>query len=151
MLYNAAMSWYRKLHWQIIIGLILGLIYGIIAAGSGWGKFTADWIAPFGKIFVSLLKLIAVPLVIASLITGVASLSDLRKLSKEQQIRCIAWMCVIANADGFMDRKEWQFIYKIYHKELNISLDEIMKVQNELIRLTMYKAPNVSEQVRVRA
>ena len=78
-------------------------------------------------------------------------LSDLRKLTKEQQIRCIAWMCVIANADGFMDRKEWQFIYKIYHKELNISLDEIMKVQNELIRLTMYKAPNVSEQVRVRA
>lgn len=77
-------------------------------------------------------------------------LSDLRKLTKEQQIRCIAWMCVIANADGFMDRKEWQFIYKIYHKELHISLDEIMKVQNELIRLTMYKAPAVSDPIRVR-
>ena len=76
------MSWYRKLHWQIIIGLILGLIYGIIAAAGGWGKFTADWVAPFGKIFVNLLKLIAVPLIIASLITGVASLSDLRKLSR---------------------------------------------------------------------
>ena len=77
-------------------------------------------------------------------------LSDLRKLTKIQQVRCIAWMCVIANADGFMDKKEWQFIYKIYHKELQISLDEIMKVQNELIRLTMYKAP-VPDQVRVRA
>ncbi|MCI0485578.1 MAG: dicarboxylate/amino acid:cation symporter [Blastocatellia bacterium] len=76
------MSWYRKLHWQIIIGLVLGLIYGVIAAGSGWGKFTADWIAPFGTIFVNLLKLIAVPLIIASLITGVASLSDLKKLSR---------------------------------------------------------------------
>jgi uncharacterized tellurite resistance protein B-like protein len=78
-------------------------------------------------------------------------LSDLQKLSKEQQIRCIAWMCVIANADGFMDKKEWQFIYKIYHKELQISLDQIMKVQNELIRLTIYKTPNVSEQVKARA
>jgi uncharacterized tellurite resistance protein B-like protein len=78
-------------------------------------------------------------------------LSDLRKLTKVQQIRCIAWMCVIANADGFMDKKEWQFIYKIYHKELQISLDEIMKVQNELIRLTIYKTPNVSEQVKARA
>ena len=70
------------LHWQIIIGLTLGLIYGIIAASNGWGSFTSDWIAPFGTIFMSLLKLIAVPLVLASLITGVASLSDLKKLSR---------------------------------------------------------------------
>jgi Na+/H+-dicarboxylate symporter len=70
------------LHWQIIIGLILGLVYGILAASSGWGSFTSDWIAPFGTIFISLLKLIAVPLVLASLITGVASLSDLKKLSR---------------------------------------------------------------------
>jgi Na+/H+-dicarboxylate symporter len=70
------------LHWQIIIGLTLGLVYGIIAASNGWGSFTSDWIAPFGTIFMSLLKLIAVPLVLASLITGVASLSDLKKLSR---------------------------------------------------------------------
>ena len=70
------------LHWQIIIGLTLGLVYGIIAASNGWGSFTSDWIAPFGTVFMSLLKLIAVPLVLASLITGVASLSDLKKLSR---------------------------------------------------------------------
>ena len=70
------------LHWQIIIGLALGLLYGILAASSGWGAFTSDWIAPFGTIFINLLKLIAVPLVLASLITGVASLSDLKKLSR---------------------------------------------------------------------
>ena len=52
-----------------------------LAASQGWGGFTNDWIAPFGKIFISLLKLIAVPLVLSSLITGVASLSDLKKLS----------------------------------------------------------------------
>lgn len=70
------------LHWQIIIGLTLGLVYGIIAASNGWGSFTSDWVAPFGTVFISLLKLIAVPLVLASLITGVASLSDLKKLSR---------------------------------------------------------------------
>lgn len=71
-----------KLHWKIIIGLVLGLVYGIIGASQGWGDFTSDWIAPFGKIFINLLKLIAVPLVFSSLITGVASLSDLKKLSR---------------------------------------------------------------------
>jgi proton glutamate symport protein len=71
-----------KLHWQIIIGMVLGLIYGIIAAFNGWGGFTADWIAPFGKIFINLLKLIAIPLVLGSLVSGVASLSDLKKLSR---------------------------------------------------------------------
>ena len=70
------------LYLQIIIGLILGLVYGIISAAAGWGSFTSDWIAPFGTIFINLLKLIAVPLVLSSLITGVASLSDLRKLSR---------------------------------------------------------------------
>jgi uncharacterized tellurite resistance protein B-like protein len=63
------------------------------------------------------------------------TLSELKKLNIELQIRCIAWMCVVANADGFMDQMEWQFIYRIYHKELNLPLDKIMKVQNELIRL----------------
>ncbi|MCZ6756687.1 MAG: dicarboxylate/amino acid:cation symporter [Bacteroidetes bacterium] len=76
------MSWHKKLHWQIMIGLVLGLIYGVIAAAAGWGDFTSDWIAPFGQIFLNLLKLIAVPLILASLITGVASLSDMKKLSR---------------------------------------------------------------------
>jgi Na+/H+-dicarboxylate symporter len=70
------------LHWQIIIGLVLGVLYGIVAATNQWGQFTQDWIAPFGEIFVNLLKLIAVPLVLASLVSGVASLADLHKLSR---------------------------------------------------------------------
>ncbi len=76
------MVWYKQLHWQIVIGLILGLLYGVIAAAAGWLEFTSNWVAPFGTIFLNLLKLIAVPLIIASLITGVASLSDLKKLSR---------------------------------------------------------------------
>ena len=70
------------LYGKIIIGLILGIVFGIFAASNGWNQFTNEWISPFGKIFISLLKLIAVPLVLSSLITGVASLSDLQKLSR---------------------------------------------------------------------
>ena len=71
-----------QLHWKIIIGLVLGAIYGILSAVNGWNGFTSDFISPFGTIFLNLLKLIAVPLVVSSLITGVASLSDTRKLSR---------------------------------------------------------------------
>jgi len=76
------MAWYRQLHWQIIAGLVLGLLYGIVSAAFGWGSFTSDWVAPFGTIFLRGLFVIAVPLVLASLITGVASLSDTRKLGR---------------------------------------------------------------------
>lgn len=70
------------LHWQILIGMVLGVAWGISASSFGLIEFTADWIKPFGTIFINLLKLIAVPLVLVSLITGVASLSDISKLSR---------------------------------------------------------------------
>ncbi|MEE2699771.1 MAG: dicarboxylate/amino acid:cation symporter [Bacteroidota bacterium] len=70
------------LHWKIIIGMVAGVLFGLLAASMGWIGFTNDWIKPWGVIFVNLLKLIAVPLVFASLIKGVASLSDISKLSR---------------------------------------------------------------------
>lgn len=76
------MTWYKKAHWRIIFGLVLGIIYGVIAAAAGWAQFTEDWISPFGTIFLNALKLIGVPLVLGSLVTGVASLSDIQKLSR---------------------------------------------------------------------
>ena len=76
------MPWFKKLHNWIILGLVLGLGYGILAAWMGWGAFTQDWISPFGDIFLRSLFLIAVPLILASIITGVASLSDTRKLAR---------------------------------------------------------------------
>ncbi len=70
------------LHWKIIIGMVVGVLFGLLAASMGWVQFTNEWIKPWGVIFVNLLKLIAVPLVFASLIKGVASLSDISKLSR---------------------------------------------------------------------
>ncbi len=64
------------------------------------------------------------------------TLAELKRLKTDRQIRCIAWLCVLANSDGFMDRAEWQFIYKIYHKELQLPLDVIMEVQKDLVRIT---------------
>jgi proton glutamate symport protein len=76
------MKWYRQLHWQIIIAMILGVLYGIIASYSGWLGFTVRWIKPWGTIFINLLRLIAIPMILVSLITGVASLNDLKKMSR---------------------------------------------------------------------
>ncbi|MGC4023410.1 MAG: TerB family tellurite resistance protein [Cyclobacteriaceae bacterium] len=68
------------------------------------------------------------------------SIEELKKLDHQRQVRCVAWLCVIANADGFMDKGEWQFIYKIYHKELGLNLDDVMKTQKELIGLAREKS-----------
>ncbi len=70
------------LHWKIIIGLVLGIIWAIVSSQFGWSQFTIDWIAPFGTIFINLLKLIAVPLVLFSIISGVAGLGDPSSLGR---------------------------------------------------------------------
>tara|TARA_S200000501_G_scaffold363266_1_gene393897 strand:+ start:17033 stop:18325 length:1293 start_codon:yes stop_codon:yes gene_type:complete len=70
------------LHWKIIIGLVLGVIFGIFSSLNGWSDFTNSYIAPVGIIFINLLKLISVPLVLSSIVTGVASLSSTKKLSR---------------------------------------------------------------------
>ncbi|MDA8714240.1 dicarboxylate/amino acid:cation symporter [Flavobacteriales bacterium] len=70
------------LHWQIIIGLALGLAYSLLATIQGWVDFTDNWISPWGTIFINALKLIAVPLVLVSLIVGIASMNNVRTLGK---------------------------------------------------------------------
>ncbi len=70
------------LHWKILIGLALGIIWGLVSSQLGLSSFTIDWIKPFGTIFINLLKLIAVPLVIVSLIDGISNLKDISQLSK---------------------------------------------------------------------
>ncbi|MGB5203936.1 dicarboxylate/amino acid:cation symporter [Eudoraea sp.] len=69
-----------ELHWQILIGMILGLLFGFAMTYIEWGRgFVQDWINPFGTIFVKLLKLIAIPLILASLVKGISDLKDISK------------------------------------------------------------------------
>jgi Na+/H+-dicarboxylate symporter len=71
------------LHWKILIGMALGVIFGLVMSYViGGDQFVADYIKPFGTIFINLLKLIAVPLILASLIKGVSDLKDISKLSQ---------------------------------------------------------------------
>ncbi|MCB0754730.1 MAG: dicarboxylate/amino acid:cation symporter [Flavobacteriales bacterium] len=70
------------LHWKIIIGLVLGVIFAFISSALGWSEFTINWIDPFGTIFINLLKLIAVPLVLFSIIKGISGLHDTAKLGR---------------------------------------------------------------------
>ncbi len=68
------------LHWKIMLGMLAGLVGGFILLQFDYGKqLTYDWIAPVGKIFVNLLKLIAIPLILASLVKGVSDLKDIAK------------------------------------------------------------------------
>ncbi len=71
------------LYLQIVIGLFLGITWGVVANITNIpGQISHDWIEPIGIIFIRLLKMIAVPLVIASLIVGIANLNDISKLSR---------------------------------------------------------------------
>src|SRR5690606_26409586 len=70
------------LHWKIIIGMVLGIIWALTSSYLGWSEFTINWIDPFGTIFINLLKLIAVPLVLFSIIGGVANIGDPSSLGR---------------------------------------------------------------------
>ena len=70
------------LYGKILIGMAVGLIWGLSAQGLGLLEFTQNWIKPFGDLFIRSLKLIAIPLIIFSLIDGVSNLSDVSRLSR---------------------------------------------------------------------
>ncbi len=69
-------------HWQILIGMVIGIVWGLVAVKADWIEFTTFYIKPWGTIFINLLKLIAVPLVLVSLISGITNLKDVSKLSR---------------------------------------------------------------------
>ncbi len=71
------------LHWKILLGMLLGVVFALIMTNFDFGKgFIKDWIKPFGTIFINSLKLIAIPLILAALIKGVSDLKDISKLSQ---------------------------------------------------------------------
>lgn len=72
-----------ELHWKILIGMVAGILFGFLISSFSWGyEFVLNWIAPFGTIFIRLLRLIAIPLILVSLIKGVSDLKDISKFKK---------------------------------------------------------------------
>ncbi len=69
------------LHWKILIGMLMGILFGFLMNSlEGGAEFVINWIKPLGTIFINLLKLIAVPLILASLIKGISDLKDISKI-----------------------------------------------------------------------
>lgn len=71
------------LHTKILLGLVIGLLFGLVCVFTGIPtSFVIHYIKPFGTIFVNGLKMVAMPLILASLIVGVSNLGDISKLSR---------------------------------------------------------------------
>ena len=81
------------LYAKILLGMGFGLGFGFLAIALHWEGVVHDWVAPFGTIFMRLLKLIAVPLVLVSLILGVVSLKDIRNLSRIGLKTIVIYVC----------------------------------------------------------
>ena len=82
------------LHWKIMIGMLLGVVFGISMSYTKYGpEFISDWIKPIGTIFINSLKLIAMPLILGSLIKGVSDLKDISKLSRMGGRTLIIYIC----------------------------------------------------------
>ncbi|WP_424493644.1 dicarboxylate/amino acid:cation symporter [Salinimicrobium sp. GXAS 041] len=82
------------LHWQILLGMAAGVIFALLMTNFSWGaEFISDWIKPFGNIFINALKLIAVPLILASLIKGISDLKDISKLSQMGTRTILIYIC----------------------------------------------------------
>ncbi len=73
-----------SLAWQILIGLVLGIAIGALlnhfSAEKAW--WITNVLQPAGDIFIRLIKMIVIPIVIASLVVGIAGVGDAKKLGR---------------------------------------------------------------------
>ncbi len=83
---------------QILIALILGIIVGLVCYFAKWGDFTANYLKPFGDIFVNLLKFIVVPVVLLSMIQGIISMENMKKVGSVGWKTVVYFLCTTAIA-----------------------------------------------------
>ncbi len=83
---------------QILIALVLGIIVGLICYFAKWGAFTTNYLKPIGDIFVNLLKFIVVPVVLLSMIQGIISMEDMKKVGSVGWKTVVYFLCTTAIA-----------------------------------------------------
>ncbi len=158
------------LHVKIIIGLVAGVIYAFISSALGWNEFTINWIDPFGTIFIRMLKFIAVPLVMFSIISGISGLSDISRLGKMGAKTLTFYLAttVIAVTIGlllvnvvkpgtFLDddqRIKNRISYELWANENNVPIKDDIRLANDpqnadLVREISGKEQVVSREVEV--
>jgi proton glutamate symport protein len=81
------------LHWKILLGIVFGLFFGLLMKNLELNGIVIDWVKPFGTVFINLLKMIAVPLIVVSLIVGLADLKDISKLSRLGGRTVLFYLC----------------------------------------------------------
>jgi Na+/H+-dicarboxylate symporter len=89
------------LYAQIILGMVLGIIIGVVAVWVDAGKFVNSWIVPWGRLFIRLLQLIAVPLIFVTLVKGITGLKDIHKFSRLGGRMLLFYLCFIAASAAF--------------------------------------------------
>ena len=83
---------------QITVALISGIVVGLICASLGLADFTANYLKPFGTIFINLLKFIVVPVVVLSMISGIVSMGDMKKVGSVGWKSLAYFLCTTAIA-----------------------------------------------------
>lgn len=83
---------------QILLALLLGIAVGAVLGSTGLKSITTDFIKPFGDIFVNLLKFIVVPVVLVSMIDGILSMDDMKKVGAVGWKTVLYFVCTTAIA-----------------------------------------------------
>ena len=83
---------------QILIALVAGIAVGFIALAAGVPDLTTSYLKPFGTIFVNLLKFIVVPVVLLSMIEGILSMDDMKKVGSVGWKTVAYFLCTTAIA-----------------------------------------------------
>ena len=92
------------LYTKILIGLLAGVVFGILANRLGFSDFVFNYIKPIGSAFIRLISMVVVPLVFASLLVGITSLNDIRKLGRIGAKTVVYYLCttIIAISIGLL-------------------------------------------------
>lgn len=135
---------YLPLYVKILIGMAIGLILGLIATSTGLTSYVTDWIKPFGEIFMRLLKLIAIPLVLISLIKGIGGLKDISKFATMGVRTLVLYVCttivaiiigiglVLAIKPGEMVSKETSAtMYKNYSQSVTSKMENLDDLEKQ--------------------